>query len=96
MIIILLLLLIIIYCIFAYPYIFNKIDMIHYKIKIAKKVSLIEFDEDDIKQVKIAKLLILNYINNLFSNIINLIKYIININNDIKCFINSIIYDFII
>lgn len=91
-IIICLIILIISYCIFIYPYIFNKIDIIHYKMKIQKMKEYTEYDKKDIE----LKEYINNVINYIFSNICNLINYILKKNKDIQNNIYNIIYDFII
>ena len=88
--------LIIIYCIFAYQYVFNQVDIIHHKIKMVETKPFLEFDENDFKQINIIKEWLLIKISNLFSIIDNLKKNILLFNENLHKFIYSIMYDFII
>ena len=93
-IICLLLFIIIVYSIIVYPFIFNQVDIIHYKMKIAQIKPL--FNDSDYKELKIAKEYIICCINKLFSGIFYIINYFLKINENLYHFIKSLIYDFII
>ena len=91
-----LLIIIILYSIFAYSYIYNNIDIIHFNIKKAEKKLLINFDENDINNINIAK----EFLNNYISKYINYIKSKINdiliIKMNIETFLNNVNHDFFI
>jgi hypothetical protein len=82
-IIIILILLIVGYSIFAYSYVFNKVDIIHYKMKIANQnnepniYSLVKSINNDLSlYVEYAKGELINIICKLFSNIIKTVQNI--------------------
>jgi hypothetical protein len=89
-IIILLIAIIVAYCIFAYPYVYNKVDMIQYKM--AHKSPFIEFDETDIKYFEDAKKLILRT----FSNFKDFVEKTKDQIDNTSQFIVKLKHDFII
>jgi hypothetical protein len=68
-IIVSLILIIVAYCIFAYPFVFNQVDIIQYQIKRTTVTPLVAFDDRDKKQMEE----LATYIRELFSTIITTI-----------------------
>ena len=82
-----LIIIIIAYCIFAYPYVFNRIDVIQYKM--AQKPSFITFDHKMAEDAKDALL-------RTFSNFTIFVENIKEQINDVARFVENVKRDFII
>jgi hypothetical protein len=84
------------YGIFAYPYVFNQVDTIQYRIKRATMTPLVAFDDTDKKQIEAFTA----YIHELFSTILGIIiKPVVYIKTNVENllrFIKNVKEDFAI